>query len=501
MILEVLSRARRRLLWNAMAAQGARSVCNSLALLILLLLLGTDILDWRYLIAIPAASLLTGAYLIWRRRPSAHDAAQLLDHRLGLQDALSTAAFYLPADPRRDFDEGMRQAQRTYAARLAEKICVREALPLRLPRLIYGGAALAIMACGLVGWRYSVHGSLDLRQPASPAFTHLLNELKAQAANLEQFLKQFEPDRPQLDKAGLQANLSEKPEADSKSDPKGTAQPGSGEEPQAEKQDTTMALDKPPGNQGEGAGEPKSANDGNGAEQPNSEGQQGRQDGGSSSGDANSAGSESSMMNKVRDTMANLLSSMKGQSGNRGGNQMEAQGKAQQQGGKSNGKKADSDRTETASAAPAQGDPQSGDPQAGKGGSPSIGQSSGDPDKQAGTGAGRDDGDKRIKLAEDREAMGKISVILGKRSKEVTGSTSMEVVSGEQELKTRYQNLQSKHVAVEDRGERDEVPVELQDYVRHYLQAAKETAAPAISSRRGKSTGYAARTAPDSKQK
>ena len=35
--------------------------------------------------------------------------------------------------------------------------------------------------------------------------------------------------------------------------------------------------------------------------------------------------------------------------------------------------------------------------------------------------------------------MGKISVILGKRSKEVTGSTSMEVVSGEQELTTRYQ--------------------------------------------------------------
>ena len=33
-------------------------------------------------------------------------------------------------------------------------------------------------------------------------------------------------------------------------------------------------------------------------------------------------------------------------------------------------------------------------------------------------------------LAEEREAMGKISVILGKRSKEVTGSTSMEVVSG-----------------------------------------------------------------------
>ena len=361
----------------------ALSVDEFFALLIVLLLLGTDILDWRYLMFIPGASLLSGAYLIWKRRPSVHDAAQLLDHRLGLQDAISTAAFYLPADPHRDFDEGMRQAQRTFATRLAGEICVRQTLPLRLPRLIYGGAALAIMAFGLVGWRYSVHGRLDLRQPASPVFTHLINELKAQVANLEQFLKQLEPDRPQLDKAAMQVGLTEKPGSDSKSDSKEPAQPGGEEESQAEKQDSSMALDKPPGNQGEGAGEQKSANNGNGADQPNSEGQQGRQDSGSSSGDANSSGSESSMMNKVRDTVANLLSSMKPQSGNRsGGNRMETEGKARPQGGKSNGKKGDGDRQESAQASPAQGDPQSGDPQAGKGGSPSMGQSSGEPDNR-----------------------------------------------------------------------------------------------------------------------
>jgi len=64
-------------------------------------------------------------------------------------------------------------------------------------------------------------------------------------------------------------------------------------------------------------------------------------------------------------------------------------------------------------------------------------------------------------------------VILGKRSKEVTGDTSMEVVSGEQTLQTRYQSRQAKHAGVEDTGERDEVPIELQSYVRRYLQAAK----------------------------
>ena len=119
----------------------------------------------------------------------------------------------------------------------------------------------------MVGWRYSVHGRLDLRQPASPVFTHLINELKAQVANLEQFLKQLEPDRPQLDTAAMQAGLTEKP-GPSKPDFRGPAQPGGEEESQAEKQDSSMALDKPPGNQGEGAGEQKSANNGNGADQP-----------------------------------------------------------------------------------------------------------------------------------------------------------------------------------------------------------------------------------------
>ena len=95
--------------------------------------------------------------------------------------------------------------------------------------------------------------------------------------------------------------------------------------------------------------------------------------------------------------------------------------------------------------------------------------------------------------------MGKISVILGKRSKESRDRLDGSRL-GEQELTTRYQNLQSKHAAVEDRGERDVVPVELQDYVRQYLQAAKESALR-HSAKRGKSNGYAARIALDPKQK
>src|SRR4051794_32738682 len=96
MILEVISRARRRLLWNAVTVEGARAVCFSLGILVLLLLLGTDILDWRYLLFIPTATMVAGTCRTWRRIPDRYQAAQILDRRLGLQDALSTALYYRP---------------------------------------------------------------------------------------------------------------------------------------------------------------------------------------------------------------------------------------------------------------------------------------------------------------------------------------------------------------------------------------------------------------------
>jgi hypothetical protein len=54
MLSEVIARARRRLLWNALAFHFAIAVTVALAVLSLLLILGTDILDWRLLISVPA---------------------------------------------------------------------------------------------------------------------------------------------------------------------------------------------------------------------------------------------------------------------------------------------------------------------------------------------------------------------------------------------------------------------------------------------------------------
>ena len=101
MLLEVVARARRRLWWNAVAFQLAIAVIVAFGVLALLLLLGTDLLGWRWVILLPAASLSIGTWIARHRLPGAYPTAQLVDSRLHLSDALSTALFFSRPHPAR----------------------------------------------------------------------------------------------------------------------------------------------------------------------------------------------------------------------------------------------------------------------------------------------------------------------------------------------------------------------------------------------------------------
>jgi hypothetical protein len=473
MILEVIGRARRRLLWNAVAVEGTRAACLCLGLLILLLLLGTDILDWRYLLFIPAATVVAGASLTWRRIPSATAAARILDRRLGLQDAIATALFFGPGHTAPKVDEGMRQAQLAQTLPLVAAIDLGQTLPLRMPRLVYASAALALIGGGLVGLRYSVRGGLDLRAPATPAIALLIQSVTTQVANLQQWLNPIAPEIKGNDHSKDQAQLNDKTPSQSNpnfSDPQDVSR---GNEPGLEKQDSKMASDDSPQGQLEASGEEQADRDGDSAQSDRTgrQGEPGQRDQRSAAKqDASGAGAESSVLNKVRDTVANLLSAMKPQSGGRGGTRAEFDRNSPKQDGQSS--RGDDQQAGTASASEGQdrGDASSGR----KDGSTSSAQANGTgADKQSSSGAGGDEGNKEMRLADQRAAMGKISVILGKRAKDVTGTASAEVISGEQALQTRYESRQVKHSGVEDNGERDQVPIELQAYVRQYLQAAR----------------------------
>src|ERR1035438_8435177 len=130
MVFKTVRRARHRILANEAMRHAAYSVSAALAPLILLLLLGTQILSWAWLLLLPAIALAAGVYVTWRSAPSAYQVAQRIDHHLKLADTLSTAFFFAGHDR----DGGMRRAQWSQAERIAAGGDPRRALPIPLRR-------------------------------------------------------------------------------------------------------------------------------------------------------------------------------------------------------------------------------------------------------------------------------------------------------------------------------------------------------------------------------
>jgi hypothetical protein len=142
-VISLIRRARRRLISNELFAQGAIAFIAALLGFILLLLLGTQILDWRWLIAIPLAALGFGLYRVSKRAPSEYLVARILDHRLALADTLSTATVYSRGATRIRPDPEVRTCQQRQAESLAARVDVRAAVPFLLPRAVYAVAVLS----------------------------------------------------------------------------------------------------------------------------------------------------------------------------------------------------------------------------------------------------------------------------------------------------------------------------------------------------------------------
>jgi hypothetical protein len=92
---------------------------------------------------------------------------------------------------------------------------------------------------------------------------------------------------------------------------------------------------------------------------------------------------------------------------------------------------------------------------------------------------GSQDGAKDLKAAEQLKAMGKLSEIIGKRSATVTGETTIEVQSGDQQLRTAYSNKTAAHGEADSDVSRDEIPVALQPYVQQYFEQVRKSSQPA----------------------
>jgi hypothetical protein len=496
MIPEVAGRARRRFFWNEVLAQGTCALGVGFGAVVLLLLLGTQLLDWRWLVLLPTLTLAIGIYRTWRRLPDLYTSAQIVDGRLKLADTLSTALYFVQTPGADRGSAEMREEQRTRAESLAPTVDIERAIPFTMPRAIYAVGLLAFIATSLFALRYGLAHRLDLRPPLASILLNSFGGSPTQLAALQK--KQAASRRsPLQDAVGIstedglakgQGELDAAPDSaletsaipDSDNSQKGSAQGAS----------KSKSPDGDP-MEGEAAeGESSEDGEGNSGGQAGTESKQGGQQ--AKSGDPNGndassgAGNQSSLVSKLKDAMSNLLSRMKQQQqgagtqqqaqanqngqqgqGQKGAGQKSRSGQGKQQQGGQDSDSQDADQGEEAQSAQnaqGRGAGQSADDQA---------------SKQPGSGIGKQDGNKDVKLAEQVAAMGKISEIIGKRSANVSGEVTVEVQNSSQQLKTAWVQQNASHTDSGGEIHRDEVPVEFQTYVQQYFEQVRKQDAPA----------------------
>ena len=485
-VLALVRRARQRLFHNDLMAQAANAASAALIAFILLLFLGTQVLDWRWTLLVTVLAVAGGWYRARKRLPSLYRAAQIVDHRLQLADTLSTALYFSESGGPARSSQEMRELQLVRAGKAAETADVRQALPYTMPRAVYLLLALVVIAGSLFGLRYGLSRRLDLQMPlASMLPFHFGHERTELAKNMRRQPPQ-NPD-PQDDSGASVADPDQTPTGEP--DPTANDNSGTSGDPSAQKSGASKGQAKP-GDKGEQSADAEQEAQAEGSEGQNGDkqGQQGnKQDAKQNSGgkqESGNGGEGSSLMSKMKDAFQNLLSSVRPPQTNPSNQQQNSdpnnqQGKGQQNGGKqqqgkdgqkrNNGNPGDSQDGQTGEQAQSPQDPQ------GKGNGKSDSQQA---SKQPGSGVGNQDGDKSIKQAEALAAMGKISEIIGKRSANITGEATVEVQSTSQQLHTPYAQRTAQHAQNGTQISRDEVPVAVQPYVQQYFEQVRKQATP-----------------------
>jgi hypothetical protein len=406
----LVRRARQRLLYNELLSQGANASSAVLIAFILLLLLGTEVLNWRWALAIPLVAAGAGLYVARWRLPSPYTVAQMVDRRCALADTLSTALFFSQGEPPSHVSREVRQSQLEQAGRLSQTVDVRRAVPYTMPRAVYLLAALLVAASSLFALRYGLSLRLDLKPPLARILQQKFggNEPTEQARDE----RPKAPENPDSRDGGTASFSDPDQQPDVSSDPI---------------QDTGTAAT------------------------PNS-----------------ASGESASLLTKAEDAIENLLSSLKAtrsSPGDRPQAGKDRSGQQQAKGQQSGGKPGDSPEGQPGDQAR-----ESQDSQGKSTGARDTEQAS----KQPGSGIGSQDGDKNIRQAEQLAAMGKISEIIGKRSANVTGEATVEVQSTSQQLRTPYARRGAEHSQGGAEIGRDEIPVALQSYVERYFEQVRK---------------------------
>jgi len=478
---------------NLLIQQASLSVALVLGGAILLLILGTQILNWYWLVILFAVSLAVSVYRGRNKILSRYRVAQSIDAHLGLHDALSTAYFF------GEHSEGVHSSpelvahQRETAEDLARSADLRQGVPFLAPRTFYINAALALAVASMFGVRYGITRSLDLRASLIHIdFDGFLGSSSRQVADAKKrgampFEKTRESDAAAEQWESKTSDLEPQPDTPLDTiDDTETSNPADADasaKSQAKGKDETPKgddlLNSP--DKGQNA-ESNNDNKGEAKDSQDGEPQSGKQDNAQQNSDKSSnSGDNSSLADKMRDAISNLMAKMKSQpkntEGKQGGSssqpsQQSAQ-KQQNQNQQNNKGNPGEQQSENNANSQSQGDQQqNGAQQTAQ--SQGAAKNSDQTTKDGKSGIGRQDGDKSTREAEQLAAMGKISELIGKRAANVSGEVMVEVASGKQQLKTQYSERAAKHAEAGGEINRDEVPLAYQQYVQQYFEEIRK---------------------------
>ncbi len=486
----LIESSRRRLHLQIFSSQALVALSIGAAGLVLLLILGTQVLNWYWPLLLGALSFGYLVYRVWNRLPDSYQAAQIVDRRLQTHDLFSSAHHFLSQPSTRLSDSLIEMADRE-----ARSVSPSIAVPFHVPSGWARAGGLAVAALSLLVFRYAFQSSLDLGQPIAPGLYQLL----ASGEKPKQLAKTSSknPDASPLEGFGLTETSQQR--AEEKGIEKGqelsteaanaSESAASGQKPGQFQQSMSPSEE---GEKMEGAEKGDSA----GAGDKNQQGDQGNKDGEkkSDAGDKKSAasqksgdqqGDKNSLIDKFKDAMANMMNKLKSQ-----GEQQSQNGKKDSQQGSGQQQKQQSNKDQQSQGKEQAGGQQQNDPngqQQGEGNEKSPNQQAkgGDKSNQPSngdnkSGTGKQDGSKDIQIAEQQKAMGKISEVFGKRAQNLQGEIMIEVSSSKsQALKTGYTDKTAAHTDSAGVIHRDEVPLIFQNYVQRYFEELRKSPPPA----------------------
>ncbi len=458
----------------------------------LMLLLGTDILNWLSLVLLAAAGL-TITYIRLRKGISSrYRVAQIVDKRLHLSDSLSTAWFLLEDSAQRE--NMLAKAQIRSAEQAVRGVDNALVFPFVWKRTWALAAALIAVASGLFVLRYLVTSSLDLTRPLIPVpfssmaevleriekLTHRDSTLKQAGVKGDQQGLRRGAGPEQNEKRGQRARTPGQLSngAGAASGDKSSQQLGAS--PNTEKKDSA-SLER-----SKESGAPSA----NTTPQRDAAVNSGRPSQGDQTEDRDARNNEahqpaSGLLDRMKDALSGLMAKMRPQDGAPRNVERQRDSRPGEQSAENNGQNEQMQQEERSSQEnQANGREQSTQSQPGAEASEKSagtrGHSSEDGTKRKGSdaqsGIGRQDGEKSLKEADQLRAMGKLDEIIGKRSANLTGDVTMETQSSHQQLQTQYSGRVARHSDAGGEIDRDQVPVALQKYVREYMEQVRKQA-------------------------